>query len=192
MKHAFALLLLPLAACSEAGKAPLSKDAVQARAAPEWVNITTPAEPPSVPAPKPLAPDPVTPPHAAAQPRSQPQPSRPFPPSADCQIHGRGDWAAHIDAMPGPNARPRLIVTGTIGVKPAARAELRLDPAVLESNPPQRIVNLVVRLPTEPTIDSLIRREVRGEWPVTPPLGAVRIRCGGRNVASITNIEVAH
>jgi hypothetical protein len=105
-------------------------------------------------------------------------------------MHGRGDWAAHVDAMPGPDARPRLIVTGTIGVKPAARTELRLDPAVLESNPPQRIVNLVITLPREPTIDMLTRREVRGEWPVTPPLGAVHIRCGGRSVASISPIEV--
>jgi hypothetical protein len=61
----------------------------------------------------------------------------------------------------------------------------------MESNPPQRIVNLTVRLPREPTIDMLTRREVRGEWPVTLPLGAVHIRCGGRSVASITDIVVA-
>ena len=182
MKHAFPLLLVSLAACSEPGKVPVQAEPAPITAAPAVANAPEPE--PAAPA----APPPVT--HAAGRPA--PAPSRPFPQSVDCQMHGRGEWAAHIDAMPGPNGGPRLIVTGTIGVKPAARTELRLDPAVMESNPPQRIVNLVVRLPTEPTIDMLTRREVRGEWPVTPPLGAVHIRCGGRSVASITDIVVAH
>ncbi len=94
--------------------------------------------------------------------------------------------------MPGPGKTPRLIVTGEIGVKPAYRTRLRLDPATLESNPPQRTVILDVTQPSEPTIDLLTRREVRGEWPVTPPLGAVHIRCGRQRLAVIANIEVAH
>jgi hypothetical protein len=176
MMRAFPLLLVSLTACSEAGKVPVAAEPAPIASSPVVVNAAEPA------------PAPVS---AKADTRAPEAPPRAFGPSADCQIHGRGEWSAHIDAMPGPNGGPRLIVSGTIGTKPAARAELRLDPAVLESNPPQRIVNLVVRLPTEPTIDSLTRREVRGEWPVTPPIGAVHVRCGGRSVASITDIVVA-
>jgi hypothetical protein len=176
------LLLVSLAACSQTAKVPATAEPAIV-AAPAMVNRVEPA-----PAPAPPDTPVASPPAVAAAPAPAPGP---FARSADCQIHGRGDWSAYVDAMRGPGARPRLIVTGTVASKPAARIELRLDPAVMESNPPQRIVNLTVRLPREPTIDMLTRREVRGEWPVTLPLGAVHIRCGGRSVASITDIVVA-
>lgn len=112
-------------------------------------------------------------------------------PSPACQMTGRGEWTAHVDAMPGPDARPTLIVTGALRVKPAARAMLRLDPAVMESDPPQYIVILDVRLPREPTIDMLERRQIRGEWPVSGRVGAVHIRCGGRPLATITDVTTA-
>jgi hypothetical protein len=102
-----------------------------------------------------------------------------------------GDWTAHVNAMPGPGARRTLIVTGRIGVKPAARVTLRLDPAVMESDPPQYTVAVDVRLPREPTIDMLTRREVRGEWPVSGDVGAVHIRCGGRPLATISEVVTA-
>ncbi len=105
---------------------------------------------------------------------------------------GAGEWTAHVNAMPGPNARRTLIVTGSIRVKPAARTVLRLDPAVMESDPPQYSVVLDVRLPRQPTIDMLVRREVRGEWPIKSSVGAVHIRCGNRIIASVRNPEVAH
>ena len=111
---------------------------------------------------------------------------------ANCQMAGSGAWTAHVNAMPGPNARPTLIVTGTIGVKPAARTRLRLDPAVMESDPPQYTVVLDVRLPRRPTIDMLERRQVRGAWPIRGRVGAVHIRCGGRLIASIGNVETAY
>lgn len=94
--------------------------------------------------------------------------------------------------MPGPVARPSLIVSGTIGVKPAALTILRLAPEVMESNPPQYTVILDVRLPREPTIDMLERRQVRGEWPVGRTVGAVHIRCGGRIIATISDVVTAH
>ena len=119
-------------------------------------------------------------------------PPAPFRTSSACPIVSSGEWAAHVDVMPGPGSRPTLIVTGTLGVKPAATTVLRLEPYVLESNPPQRVVTLVAAVPREPTIDLLTRREVRGQWPVTLPIGAVHIRCGGQTLDSLTNIVVAH
>lgn len=183
MKRALPLLLMPLTACSDTGKAPVTTEPAPISSAPVAVDAAQPAADPVPPG---------TPVSSTAGNRAAATPRRNFPPSADCQMHGAGDWSAHIDAMPGPGARPRLIVTGAVATKPAARLELRLDPTVLESYPPQRIVELIVRLPSEPTNDSLVRGEVRGEWPVEPPLGAVHIRCGGRSVASIGEVVVAH
>jgi hypothetical protein len=112
-------------------------------------------------------------------------------PVGRCPI-GASDWSAHVNAMPGPRARQMLIVTGSIGVKPAARTILRLNPEVMESDPPQYSVTLEIQLPREPTIDSLERREVRGEWPVPGVIGAVHIRCGGRVLTTITQVATAH
>ena len=122
--------------------------------------------------------------------QAAPPPS--FRPIANCEMVGRGEWTAHVDAMPGPGSRPRLIVTGTIGVKPAARTVLRLDPAVMKSDPPQYDVILDINVPIEPTIDMLTRREVRGEWPVSGTVGAVHVRCGGRRVTTINDVVTAH
>lgn len=144
--------------------------------------------PSPAPKPNPQSPDPDTP-VSSSDPAP---PRRPFTSSADCQIVNHSGWAAHINAMPGPDARPTLIVTGVLGVKPAARTALRLDPAVMESYPPQYIVILDVSHPSEPTIDLLTRREIRGEWLVTPPVGAVHVRCGKRTIATISDIQTAH
>jgi hypothetical protein len=111
---------------------------------------------------------------------------------AQCPAVGRGEWTAHVNAMPGPNARRTLIVSGVIGVKPAARTRLRLAPEVMESDPPQYTVILDVQLPRQPTIDMLERRQVRGEWPVRGRVGAVHIRCGNRIIASVRSPVVAH
>lgn len=109
-----------------------------------------------------------------------------------CRAAANGDWSAHVNAMPGPGARPTLIVTGAIGVKPATRTRLRLSPAVMESDPPQYTVILDMSLPRHPTIDSRERRQVRGSWPISGRVGAVHIRCGGRIVASIRHVETAY
>jgi hypothetical protein len=180
MTRAFPLLLLALAACGDAARPAVSAEAPVPAFSHAPFNVTDPAPPP--PPRLPVAGKAGAPADTAPAFRS----------SADCQMLDRGEWTAHINAMPGPNGGPRLIVTGALRVKPAARTELSLDPAVLESNPPQLIVNLAVRLPSEPTIDSAERRQVRGEWPVTPPIGAVHIRCGGRTIASIRQVEIAY
>jgi hypothetical protein len=112
--------------------------------------------------------------------------------SSQCRAAAQGDWSAHVNAMPGPGARRTLIVTGIIGVKPAARTRLRLAPEVMESDPPQYTVILDISLPRRPTIDMLERRNVRGQWPVRGEVGAVHIRCGGRIVATVRDVVTAH
>ncbi len=119
------------------------------------------------------------------------QPAR-APAAGQCRAAAHGDWSAHVNAMPGPGARRTLIVSGVIGVKPAARIRLRLAPEVMESDPPQYTIILDITLPRRPTIDMLERRNVRGEWRVSGDVGAVHIRCGGRIVASIRDIVTAH
>jgi hypothetical protein len=109
-----------------------------------------------------------------------------------CRAAANGEWSAHVNAMPGPGARRTLILTGMVGVKPAAHIRLSLAPEVMESHPPQYTVVVDISLPRRPTIDMLERRNVRGEWPVRGEVGAVHIRCGGRIVASIRDVVVAH
>jgi len=128
----------------------------------------------------------------AAAPGSAPAQRAPARSPNLCPAAANGDWSAHVNAMPGPGARRMLIVTGAIGVKPATSMRLRLSPAVMESDPPQYTVVLDMSLPRHPTIDSRVRRQVRGSWPVTGRVGAVHIRCGGRIVASIRDVVTAH
>ena len=143
---------------------------------------------------------PVASPAAAPGDGAAPATNRPPPPEplpspiirdSGCGIVTSSGWSAHIDAMPGPGSQPRLIVSGTVGVKPASVTRIVLDPGVMESYPVQRTIIVEVTTPREPTIDMLVRREVRGEWPVTPPIGAITVRCGRTVLARIGNIVAA-
>lgn len=115
-------------------------------------------------------------------------------PAADCPIIGASDWAAWINAMPGPpGSRPTLIVTGRVTVPSGGyQLALRLDPAVMENLPPQRTVWLDAVPPAGPASQALVTSEVRGQWPVSPPIGAVHVRCGGTVIARIDDVATAH
>jgi hypothetical protein len=39
---------------------------------------------------------------------------------------------------------------------------------------------------------ALTTQDVRGEWPVSPPVGSVTITCGGQVLARIAPVETAH
>jgi hypothetical protein len=39
---------------------------------------------------------------------------------------------------------------------------------------------------------ALTTQDVRGEWPVSPPVGSVTITCGGQPLARIAPVETAH
>lgn len=109
-----------------------------------------------------------------------------------CPISGSSDWQAWINAMPGPNARPELIVTGKVTAPTAGYHFSWGDPIVMESYPVQVAVELRPHPPAGPAAQVVTSYEVRGEWPMSPPVGSVTVRCGDMVLASIAPVETAH
>ena len=94
--------------------------------------------------------------------------------------------------MPGPNARATLIVTGKVTVPTGGyRLEWR-DMRVMESYPVQVAVDLDAIPPAGPATQALVTHDVRGEWPISPPIGALTVRCGDKVLARIAPVETAH
>lgn len=123
------------------------------------------------------------------QPFAPPEPDQP---TSDCPILKSNDWRAHVDAMPGPNDNPRLIVSGKITVPTSGyKLALRMGP-VAESYPVQVTVYLDAIPPSGPATQALERRQVRGTWRSEERVGSVAIRCGSRMLARIGNVETAH
>ncbi len=110
----------------------------------------------------------------------------------ECGIIASSDWAAWVNAMPGPNAKPTLIVTGKVTVPTGGyRFEWR-DMRVMESYSVQVAVELDAMRPTEGATQAVVTREVRGQWPIDPPVGSLAIRCGDTVLARISPVETAH
>ena len=109
-----------------------------------------------------------------------------------CPILGSSDWAAFINAMPGPGARPTLIVTGKVRVPTGGYRASFTEMRVAESYPVQIFLDLEVTPPSGPATQAVTDLDVRGQWPMAPPVGSVSIRCGDQTVASIANVETAH
>jgi hypothetical protein len=112
--------------------------------------------------------------------------------SMECGIIGSSDWAAWVNAMPGPNARPTLIVTGKVTVPTGGyRFEWR-DMRVMESYPVQVAVELDAIPPAGGATQAVVTHDVRGQWPIDPPVGSLTVRCGGTVLARISPVETAH
>ncbi len=130
---------------------------------------------------------------------SQPYPSAPpgqaypAPPPAECPISASQDWAAWINAMPGPNARPTLIVTGKV-VTPTGGYQVSIDPdlRIAESYPAQAFVELRVTPPVGgAATQALVTHQLRWEWPANQPIGSVTVRCGEKHLARISPVQTA-
>lgn len=122
-----------------------------------------------------------------------PQPPQPEPagPSPDCPIVRSSTWHAHVSAMPGPEARPQLIVTGRVTVPSGGyTVSLRMG-QVAESYPVQVTVYLDAVAPGGPATQALTTHEVRGSWPSEQRVGSVTVRCGNRSLARISPVETA-
>ncbi len=118
-------------------------------------------------------------------------PPEPDGPTSDCPIVGSSDWRAHVDAMPGPNDNPRLIVSGKVTAPTGGyRLVLRMG-QVAESYPVQVTVYLDATPPAGPATQALEAREVRGSWRSEERVGSVTVRCGSRVLARLANIETA-
>jgi len=151
--------------------------------------------PGSLPTTPPASDDDAPPPagddDAGPAPDPDPAPPPPAPVPADCPILGSRNWAAFINAMPGPNARPRLIVTGQVTTPTAGyRPVLRLG-QIMQSQPVRVNVRLNPNPPSGGAAAVVTRHDVRGSWPMAPPVGAVTIRCGSKVLARINNVETA-
>jgi hypothetical protein len=116
----------------------------------------------------------------------------PLPPPAACPIVGSSDWNAWVNAMPGPNMQPRLIATGKVTVPTGGYSFRWGDPRVMESYPIQVSVELIPVPPAGPATQALVTHDVRGEWPMQPPVGSFSVTCGGRVLARVSPVQTAH
>ena len=112
--------------------------------------------------------------------------------AAECPIAGSSDWAAWVNAMPGPGARPTLVITGKITVPTGGYRHAWTDMRVMESYPVQVAADLQVTPPAGGATQAVVTHDVRGEWPIAPPVGSVTVRCGDRVLARIAPVETAH
>ena len=118
----------------------------------------------------------------------------PAPPvgAMECGIIGSSDWAAWVNAMPGPNAQPKLIVTGKVTVPTGGYRFAWRDMRVMESYPVQVAVELDAIPPAGPTTQAVVTPDVRGEWAMSPPVGSLTVRCGDMVLVRISPVETAH
>lgn len=122
-------------------------------------------------------------------------PHSPFPREpVSCPIAGSSDWAAWVNAMPGPNAGPTLIATGKVTTETGGyRVAFDPDLIVRESYPVQVVATLRVVPPTGGATQAVVTHDVRGGWKAPgEPVGSFEIRCGGDVLARISPVETAH
>ena len=109
-----------------------------------------------------------------------------------CPIVSSSDWQAWVNAMPGPASRPKLIATGKVVVPTGGYSFRWGDPRVMESYPVQVSVELIPVPPSGPASQALETHDVRGDWPMSPPVGSFAVICGDKNLARISPVETAH
>ena len=132
---------------------------------------------------------------APPYPAPTPPPDPPGPPAAEprpCPIIASREWAAWVNAMPGPNERPTLIVTGKVDTPTGGYRFAWRDIRVMESYPVQVAVDLVATPPSGPATQAIVTHDVRGEWPSQQPVGSLTIHCGDKVLARIAPVETAH
>lgn len=110
-----------------------------------------------------------------------------------CPVYESSDWAAWINAMPGPGAQRTLHVTGRIVVPtPGYTATLTAGIADRSAIPVQQL-NLNLSTTDGMALQVLTPLEVAYEGPaIAQQYRAIRIMCAGEQIAEITEIETAH
>lgn len=66
------------------------------------------------------------------------------------------------------------------------------DLRVAESYPVQVFADLRVIPPSGPAMQAVTTHDVRGGWPMDPPVGSFTVRCGDRALARIAPVETAY
>ena len=114
-----------------------------------------------------------------------------------CPVLASSDWAAGVNAMPGPDGA-RLIVTGTVTL-PGPGYSVALEQGISDrSARPVQAVQLSAERPAPDASQVATDYEVRFEMPsaapvdgTTAPFTAVRVVCGDEELARIEPVEVA-
>lgn len=112
----------------------------------------------------------------------------PGQPGTDLACPETRSWNAYINAMPGPGARPTLLVTGEVNLPEGTTASLREGPLDRMMPPGQRF-SLVVEPGSGPGGWQTVRASI---VPALAQYRMVVIGCGGREVARIDQVGVAY
>ncbi len=132
----------------------------------------------------------------ACQPMDEPPPpANPEPPpvpSASCPVIESSEWAAWVNAMPGPGSTKQLIATGQIVLPtPGYTVTLTVGPADRSATPVQQLI-LTAIPPSGMVTQVLTTQPVRYQGPaISMQYRAVRIMCGGQMLSEITDVLVA-
>lgn len=131
-------------------------------------------------------------PSPAPTPAPAPVPA-PAPPSAACPILESRDWAAWVNRMPGPDARPMLHVTGQIDLPHGGyRVEVRDGPADRSAIPVQQVIlDITPRSGMHTQVVTPAQVAYQGPA-IAQHYRGVRVMCGGQLVAEINDVADAH
>jgi hypothetical protein len=130
----------------------------------------------------------TAPPSASLSPAPSPAPS-----ASACAVGESRDWAAWVNRMPGPGATPTLHVTGKVDVPHGGyTVSVREGPADRSATPVQQIILETTLQPGMHT-QAIATHDVHYQGPVIAQnYRAIRVMCGGRQLAEITNVTDAH
>ena len=125
---------------------------------------------------------------APAEPAPPPKPA----PIASCPVLESRDWAAWVNAMPGPAATKELIATGQVTMPtPGYALTLTAGMADRSATPTQQLI-LTATPPTGPVPQVLHTQAVRYQGPaISMNYRAIRIMCGGTMLTEIDDVPVA-
>ena len=112
---------------------------------------------------------------------------------SECPVIASRGWNAWINAMPGPGARPTLHITGEVDLPtPGYTVELIAGPADRMMPPGQRF-SLVAMGPEDMVAQVVTPTPVRySRTPANGMYRSITIGCGGKVLATIEKINVAH
>lgn len=118
-------------------------------------------------------------------------------PDDACPVLDSSEWAAWVNAMPGPDG-PRLIVTGVVTLPSPGFTVNLVEGASDRSAQPVQIVQMSIEHPELDAAQVISDYDVRFEMPsaapadgTTSPFSAVRIVCAEQEIAVIDPVEVA-
>ena len=131
----------------------------------------------------------------ACQPIDEPPPANPEPPpppSASCPVIESSEWAAWVNAMPGPGSTKQLIATGKVVLPtPGYTVTLTAGMADRSATPVQQLI-LTATPPSGMVTQVLTTQPVRYQGPaISMQYRAIRIMCGGQMLSEITDVPVA-